>query len=274
MRFSLALLALSLAACQSPDPPPEADPAGAGPPVVGTEWRLAAIDGDPVASAQLVTIGFSDTPWEMTETGWRSMGGYDGCNDFGVGYRLEPAPASTGDERFRTGGGVMANARACGQPGGHVSDSLHTRLSAARTLRVDGGRLLLADSLGAERLAFVPRPVHPVDSTAVVTGRWRLDPAASTVTNASGGPAARYEVAFAPDGSYRGGARCVTFTGGYQLDGDRLGVSSFSRDDEACAPDDRTWTGPEGLEGGEIEADSVRLVITNRRGSRAVFARP
>ncbi|WP_412061916.1 META domain-containing protein [Rubrivirga sp. IMCC45206] len=263
----LAVALLALAACQPSDSPGPPSAAPEAVPLLGTEWRLAALDGDSLTTPRLLTLGFSDEPWDLMETGWRSLGGYDGCNDFGVGYTLN-------GERFRVGGGIMSNAMACGPPGDHISDSLHTRLNAARTLRIADGRLRLLDSLGVERLAFVPRPVRPVDSTAVVTGRWQLDPAASTVTNAYGGPAARYHVAFAPDGTYRGGARCVTFTGEYRLDGDRLSVSSFSHDDQACAPDDRQWTGPDGLEGGEVEADDDRLVIHTRRGTRAVFVRP
>lgn len=259
----LLVLVLALAACQSPDLVPEAESVEE-PSLLGTEWRLAAIDGDTVASPQLITITFSDAPWEMIEPGWRSMGGYDGCNDFGVGYQLD-------GERFRTGGGIMSNAMACGPPGGHVSDSLHIRLSAARTLHIDRQRLHLADSLGVERLAFVPRPVHPVDSTAVVTGRWRFDPAASTVTEPDGRSPA-YHVAFAPDGSYRGQSACATFTGTYGIDGDRLRVTSFDLVEETCAPG-HAWVGPVGLDSGELAADADRLVIHHRQGTRAVFSR-
>ena len=261
----LALLVFALAACQSPGAPPEVE--GAEPPLLGTEWRLVTIDGDSLASPQRITIGFTDAPWDMIEPGWRSLGGYDGCNDFGVGYQSD-------GERFRTGGGIMANAQACGLPGGHVSDSLHTGLSAARALRIDGRRLLLLDSLGVERLAFVPRPVHPVDSAAVVTGRWRLDPAASTVTASSGGPAVPYEVAFAPDSTYTGSAGCRTFEGRYRRTGDRFWVESFDLDEQTCAPDARPWDGPFGLSPGEIEADDARLVIYGRLGTRTVFVRP
>ena len=260
----LAGLLLALAACQSPDAPPEAEEAS---PLAGTEWRLATVDGDSVTGGRLVTVGFSDDPWEMIEPGWRSLGGYDGCNDFGVGYRLD-------GDRFRAGGGILSNAMACGPPGGHLSDSLHTRLSAARTLRLDGRRLVLADSLGAEWLAFVPRPVHAVDSTALVTGRWRLDPAASAGTRAGGGPSESYGVAFAPDGTYAGSEGCHRFGGRYRRTGDRLWVESMDVDDRACAPGERTWSGPEGLSTGELEADDAHLVITTRTGDRAAFVRP
>ena len=273
MRPALLLAALALAACERPAAPAP-PPGAAGPPFVGTEWRLAAIDGDSATAPQRVTLSFSDTPWDMIEPGWRAAGGYDGCNDFGVGYRVEPDAVGAEPRRFRTGGGIASNAMACAEPGAHVSDSLHARMAAARSVRLDGGRLTFADSLGAERLAFVPRPVREVDRAALVTGRWRLDPAASTVTNAYGGPAGRYEVAFSGDGSYAGEAGCRTFSGDYALDGDRLRVTSYALDDQACAPDDRHWDGPNGLDAGEVEVDESRLVIYSRLGPRAVFARP
>jgi len=261
------LVALGLSACQTPETtPPDAlgaDPAS--PPLLGTEWRLAAIDGAPVASNRLITVTFTDQPWEE-EDGFRSLGGYDGCNNFGMAYRLD-------GDRVEVGG-VIADAMACGPPGAHVSDSVHVGFAAARRVRIDGDRLALTDSLGDERLAFVPRPVRAVDPAAVTTGRWRLDPAASTVTNSYGGAPGRYDVAFAGDSTYTGSAGCRTFQGRYRLDGDRLWVQSYTLSDQACAPDDRMWDGPHGLSAGEIEADEARLVVHLRTGGRAVFRRP
>ena len=275
----LLLLALALSACERalpPDaaPPETSDPAR--PPLIGTEWRLAAVGGTapdalPGGDA-LVTVSFSDTEWD-DEPGMRALGGFDGCNVFGMGYRIEGDPASAAGAPFRTGG-LVSDAMACGEPGTHVSDRLHLGFGASRRARLSDGRLVFTDSLGAERLAFVPRPVHAVDPSAVTTGRWRLDPAASAVRNSYGGAPGRYTVAFAPDGTYAGEAGCLTFTGRYALDGDRLSVTSYAIDDQACAPDDRRWDGPNGLTSGEIEADSVRLVVHTQRQGRAVFVRP
>ncbi|HEX8385417.1 MAG TPA: META domain-containing protein, partial [Rubricoccaceae bacterium] len=259
--------------------PPTAGPAGAadGPPFFGTEWRLDAVDGAPPGSLPggdaLVTVAFTDGPFGDLEPDAWSLGGYDGCNDFGMGYRLGGDPASPGGAPFRTGR-VLSSAMACGDPGAHVSDGVHRGLGAARRVRLADGRLAFMDSLGTDRLAFVPRTVRAVDSAAVVTGRWRLDPAASTVTNGTGGPAGRYTVAFSPDGTYTGEAGCVRFAGEYALRADRLGVTSYQRDDQACPPAGRHWDGPHGLDTGEVEADADRLVVHLRRGGRAEFVRP
>lgn len=276
--LSLALLLAVLAACEpAPDRPASEPAAPEAVSLRGTEWRLAAVDGAlPDAlpgGAALVTVAFTDRPFGDLDPEAASLGGYDGCNDFGMAYRLGGDPSSSDGAPFLAGA-VMSNAMACGAPGEHVSDRVGAGFGAARRLRLGDRRLVLTDSLGTERLAFVPRPVRSVDSAAVVTGRWRLDPAASTVRNGYGGPAGRYTVAFAPDGTYRGEAGCITFTGTYALEGDRLGISSYGRDDQACAPDDRHWDGPHGLDTGEVEADSSRLVIHVRSGGRAVFRRP
>ena len=275
----LLLLALVLASCEAPAPAtgaasPASDSGTSA--VYETEWRLVAVDGAPSGALPggdaLVTVSFTDTEWD-DEPGMRALGGFDGCNAFGMGYRIDGDPASAGGAPFRTGG-LVSDAMACGEPGSHVSDRLHLGFGASRRARLSDGRLVFTDSLGAERLAFVPRPVHAVDSSAVTTGRWRLDPAASTVRNSYGGAPGRYTVAFAPDGTYAGEAGCLTFTGRYALDGDRLSVTSYAVDDQACAPDDRRWDGPHGLTSGEIEADSARLVVHTQRRGRAVFARP
>ena len=179
--------------------------------LVGTEWRLAAVDGarpDSLPGGDaLITVGFSERPFgDLAPDAW-SFGGYNGCNDFGMAYWLDGDPTSADGADFRSGA-VFSNAMACGAPGEHVSDFVFGGFGSARRVRLGAGRLAFFDSLGAERLAFVPRPVRPVDSVAVTTGRWRFDPNASTVRNSDGGPAGRYTVAFAPAGTYRGEAGC------------------------------------------------------------------
>lgn len=269
MRAALAVLVGLVAAC-GPGGPAPADgvsPDGAAA-ILNVEWRLAAVDGRPVTVGPAVAVEFREAP-PGREPG-RLLGGFDGCNAFGMEYRLAPGP----EDRYDfLPGPIESDAMSCGDPGTHVSDSLRAGLQAARALRVEAGRLTFFDSLGTERLAFVPRPVRAVDAVAVTSGRWALDPKASRLETAYGLAPARYEVTFGPGSVYTGFAGgCVAFSGRYALDGDRLSVSSFRRDDSACR-ERSTWTGPYGLESGEVEADSARLVIHLQRGGRAVFTR-
>ena len=270
MRAALAVLVGLVAACGPGDRgPADGAPADSAAAVLDVEWRLADVDGRPVTVGPAVTVEFREAP-PGREPGRRLLGGFDGCNAFGMEYRLAPGP----EDRYDfLPGPIESDAMSCGDPGTHVSDSLRAGLQAARALRVEAGRLTFFDSLGAERLAFVPRPVRAVDAAAVTTGRWALDPRASRLDTAYGLAPARYEVTFGPGSVYTGFAGgCVAFAGRYALDGDRLSVSSFKRDDSACR-ERSTWTGPYGLASGEIEADSARLVIHLQRGGRAVFIR-
>ena len=280
MRAALAVLVGLVAACAPGDPAPadgvpaDGIPADGAASLLDVEWRLATVDGAapetlPGGDAA-VTVTLTDRSFGDLEPDMHALGGFDGCNAFGMGYRLVTGPGGRYD--FLPGP-IESDAMSCGDPGTHVSDAVRAGLQATRVLRVEAGRLTFYDSLGAERLAFVPRPVRAVDAAAVTTGRWPLDPQASRLKTAYGLAPARFEVAFGPGSVYTGFAGgCVAFAGRYALDGDRLSVSSFKRDDSACR-ERSTWTGPYGLASGEIEADSARLVIHLQRGGRAVFIR-
>ena len=289
--LALSLTACALAACSTDssrlgaeaDPSAESAPPGdwasSAPPFFGTEWRPVALAGarlDSLPGADaLISVAFTDGPFGDLDPKAFSLGGYDGCNDFGMGYRLDGDPASANGAEFRVGA-VASNLQACGAPGEHVSDYVVGRIGEARRVRLDGGRLTLFDSLGVESAAFVPRPVRSVDPTALATGRWRLDPEASSVAQPDGQPLAPYEVAFRPDSTYTGEAGCARFGGTYTLAGDHFWhTSSNLYDVDGCAPDapERRGISLE-LATGEAEADADRLVLHRRWDGRTlVFAR-
>ena len=279
---SVAAALVALAACARPDAPPaasttvraEAAPADTTRPLLGTRWRPVALDGDAPASlpggGALLSVALSDAPWGWTdEPGLASLGGYDGCNEFSTGYTLTGDPAAPGGAAFRTRG-WFSTTQACGPRGEHVSDRLTAGIAAARRLHLTGGHLVLTDSLGAERARFAPA-ARPVDRAAVLSGRWRLDLAASTVAGGALGPQA---VAFTSDSTFAARSGCATFAGRYALDGDLFSLYGYDRyNAEACGPD-----GGEGNaipQRAEVEADADRLVLYDRRdGRRAVYVRP
>ena len=280
MTRALLILALAVSACSRPDASADVRPQPAtGSAFLDTEWRLERVDGAPPDALPggdaLVTVAFTDAPFgDLDPASW-SLGGYDGCNDFGMAYSLDGDPASAEGAAFRTGM-VAANAMACGAPGEHVSDRVHRGLGTARRVRLVGDRLAFFDSLGTERVSFVPRPARSVDPAAFGTGRWRLDPAASTVTDGSGQALQPYAVSFRADSTYVLEVGCATFGGTYVLAGDRFRLtSSGPGDTSACGPEERPWDAELGLATGEVEADADRLVLTHRRDSRRlVFGRP
>ena len=289
--LALALTACALVACgaDSPRLGAEADAsaksarardgASSAPPFFGTEWRPVAVAGAHLDSlpgaGALISVTFTDGPFGDLDREAFSLGGYDGCNDFGIGYRLDGDPASADGAGFRPGM-VVSNLQACGAPGEHVSDYVVGGIGGAQRVRLNGGRLTLFDSLGVESVAFVPRPVRSVDPSALAMGRWRLDPAASTAARPDGQPLAPYEIAFRPDSTYSGEAGCARFGGTYALARDRFRhTSSNLYDVDGCAPDapERQGMALE-LATGEIEADADRLVVYRREDGRTlVFTR-
>ena len=279
----LVLLALALAACGTDpshggEPTPSQDLTPSSPAFFGTEWRPVAVAGarlDSLPGADaLVSVAFTDGPFGDLDPEAFSLGGYSGCNDFGMAYRLDGDPASADGAAFRPGM-VVSDAQACGAPGEHVSDYVLAGIGEARRVRLDGGRLTLLDSLGVERIAFEPRPVRTVDPTAVVTGAWQLDASASTVTGDGGGALHPLTVAFRPDSTFSGALACARFSGTYAIRGDRFRTtSSDAFDTGACGAGAPAWMGETVLAVGEIEASARRLVLHRRRdGRRAVFVR-
>ena len=291
----LLLLALALAASgtdssrlgaeadPSAEPASPVDGVASSPAFFSTEWRPVAVAGarlDSLPGADaLVSVAFTDGPFGDLDPEAFSLGGYSGCNDFGMAYRLDGDPASADGAGFRPGM-VVSTLQACGAPGEHASDYVVCGIGGARRVRLDGGRLTLLNSLDVETIAFEPRPIRSVDSVAVVTGTWRLDPAASTAAGPDGQPLAPYEIAFRPDstywGTYSGRAGCARFDGTYALAGDRFWhTSSNLYDVGGCAPDapERQGVALE-LATGEVEADADRLVLHRQWDGRTlVFTR-
>ncbi|WP_412069099.1 META domain-containing protein [Rubrivirga sp. IMCC43871] len=132
------LFALVLSAC-APDAPP-ADAANApdsAPIVLSGTWRLAALDGVALADGPIATATFSG----------HRLSGSGGCNDYWTGYALD-------GDRFRLADDVIWHLQSCGGAADSLEAAFSERLGLAHTARLGEG-LVLLDSLGAERLAFV-----------------------------------------------------------------------------------------------------------------------
>ncbi|WP_412061223.1 META domain-containing protein [Rubrivirga sp. IMCC45206] len=133
------VLALALSACAPDAPPPDAassDRLSPAPVVLSGTWRLAALDGAPLPDGTGATATFS---------GGR-LSGVGGCNEYWTGYALD-------GDRFRLADDVVWHLQACGGAADSLEAAFSVRLGLARRVRLDE-RLVLLDSLGAERLAF------------------------------------------------------------------------------------------------------------------------
>ncbi|NMB67709.1 MAG: META domain-containing protein [Chloroflexi bacterium] len=78
------------------NPTPGGYPAPAGDPLAGTGWILTELNGQPALADVSVTLEFADG----------RLGGSDGCNSYGGGYRVE-------DGRLIVGADMASTLMAC-----------------------------------------------------------------------------------------------------------------------------------------------------------------
>jgi heat shock protein HslJ len=138
--FLAILLAALLAACDAEATPPPSAAAPVG--IVGPTWIATSIRGVPVAAESAPTITFASD----------QVRGTGACNDFGGGYRFDPA---TGQIRFDA---LAVTARGCLDEQRTATDTAFFQaISGADRLFLDeGGQLHLIGSGGA--IVFVKRP--------------------------------------------------------------------------------------------------------------------
>ena len=308
MRLALALVVLS-ACADGPapsaggpaDPPPAGSP-GAGAPdapdrLTGSEWDLIEIDGRPTLDRTFPTLSFVPPPPGVpAEPGAGQMSGYDGCNNFGVRYRLDGDQIAA-DE-------LVSELQGCLPAVMDQADAYTAALVAAARVRWDDDRLVVSDSLGAEALVFRRHAERSVDAAALTRGRWRLasvealppppGPPMPPPPPVPPPPPPPYPlpppepppppldpdalppevvVSFGADGVVRGTAGCRTLAGTYRLSGDDLSLPSFGVNDAACSPSERTRAVDYGLTSGEVEVSDRRLILYTRGGGRVTFVR-
>jgi putative lipoprotein len=121
---------LALAAC-----------GGAQPALAGTQWNLAALNGQaPVAGFDRLALKFESDS---------QVSGNSGCNSFGGSYT-----ATGGALRF---GPLAGTLRACAEQALNDQEArYYTALSNTAAFELAGGRLLFKDASGATVLVFDP----------------------------------------------------------------------------------------------------------------------
>ncbi len=121
-------LTLALAAC-----------AGANPGLAGTQWNLAALNGQaPLAGADRLTLGFESEA---------RFGGNSGCNVFGGNYTLTGSALKLSD--------INSTLRACADQSLNDQEAqYYAALNAVATYEITGGQLILKDANSRTVLAF------------------------------------------------------------------------------------------------------------------------
>lgn len=125
----------------SSGPPGSPSPAPLGQLIQGRTWVLTAIDDALVpADAEAATLEFMST----------RLGGFDGCNTYGAGYRL--LVDSSADSRIDVRGRIISTLIGCRGPIRAREDALLHHLQDAQTLTVQDDNLTIESSTGS--LAF------------------------------------------------------------------------------------------------------------------------
>jgi len=232
MRFILGLT-LVFAGCVADGSPdladaaPSADAPPVDPPLVGTQWRLASLEGDgPVEGVRPVLVftdqaaerDMFDRPYGDAFRGWSLMTGESGVGYLHAPYRMEGDTLRVSRlSDFKTRLSTEAEER--------QALALLVVLEGPSRLRKDGRRLALlagADTL-ATFTADPPRTPGPLDDIewglVSLGGEPLIDGTRGTLTftsqPAGPGPSDGYDL-------LNGDGGCNGFGGGYRLNGGRL----------------------------------------------------
>ncbi len=181
-----------------------------------TWWTLVSLAGEnstptPVLDGTTVTATFSAEG---------SLGGSAGCNHYTASYTVDGATLTIEP--------IARTEMYCGEPEGLMDqeDRYLALLTDIASYRMEEGRLILADSDGADLLVF--EKVAQTPDLPLVGTDWVLD------SYATGGDAissviagATVTVTFGPDGNVGGNAGCNHYGGEYTLNGTTLSVSTL-----------------------------------------------
>lgn len=186
------------------------------PPLAGTAWELVALPGGDPAAGAAPTLRFDKD----------RASGSDGCNRFAAGYTAEGGTLAIAMAT------AVSTQMACPPAVMKQADAFMAALGAARSYRVDGGRLQLLGADGSLRATLA------VQSQALAGTRWR----ATAVNNGKGAvaslvPGSTVTLAFGADGRASGTAGCNRYTAGYAQDGTQLRLQPPATTRMACADD-------------------------------------
>lgn len=192
--------------------------------LIGTAWRLASLDEQPLLEASTQTLAFHDE---------HRAGGYAGCRAFVASYEAE------GDELTIF---LMAMMGAvCDDDGLQQQEGEYTTvLGWANRFSLEGDRLELRTSRG-ETLVYEALPAEAQPDLEGPT--WSLlaflepgrtaDPTAPMPLPREPLPGSRITITFA-DGQVSGTAGCNQYGGSYSLNGAALAIGDLFQTEMAC----------------------------------------
>jgi heat shock protein HslJ len=192
--------------------------------LIGTAWRLASLDEQPLLEASTLTLAFHDE---------HRAGGYAGCRAFVASYKAQ------GDELTIFSMAMMG--AICDDDGLQQQEGEYTtvlgwanRFSLERDrleLRTSRGETLVYEALPAEAQPDLEGPTWSL--LAFVEPGRTADPAAPTPLLSEPLPGTQITITFA-DGQVSGTAGCNQYGGSYSLNGAVLPISNLFQTEMAC----------------------------------------
>ena len=181
-------------------------------PLANTQWLLATIGGQPVASGTNADLLFS----------LRQASGFSGCNQFTTTY--------TSDGSASLSFGDFATTRmACDPATNLIESSYLAALGNVARYTMTADSLTLANATGGTLLTY------GAQAPATVEGPWNV----TMVNNGTGAvqstPAGiGVAMSFSPDGTIEGFGGCNNFSGGYSVAADRISIGPLMASMKSC----------------------------------------
>lgn len=206
----LALAASTLTACAG------STPAGPAPQLAGTNWTVAAINGESTITGHPPTMAFTTD----------QVSGTTGCNSYSAGYTINGVSLTLSQ--------AAMTAMACADPAVMAQEqSFGAALAKVAAVRAAGSGLELVDA--SQKVVFTLAPVvnKPLEGTA-----WQLSAIRSKAATAS--PVAGSKVTLEVSGDQLSGKACNTFRGQLKVEGKAFTVGPLMSTKMACANPDES----------------------------------
>lgn len=181
--------------------------------LVGTNWTLTSMNGQPPVSGSTITAGFDAAG---------KVGGSSGCNSYGATYQVSGSSLTIGQ--------AVSTLMACEETLMQQEADYLAALSATASYAVSGGTLTLKDSSGANRLVFATQSNSFGGTSWTVVGYNNGQGAVVSVM-------ARTELTadFGADGQLAGNAGCNSYNAAYSTDGDSISIGPVASTRMFCA---------------------------------------
>lgn len=186
------------------NPTPGGYPAPAGDPLAGTGWILTEVNGQPALADVSVTLEFADG----------RLGGSDGCNSYGGGYRVE-------DGRLIVGADMASTLMACADEIMQQASAFTAVLLQSPAFSIEGERLTLLGEDGAALAVFAAQSQELAGTSWIVTG---MNDGSQAVVS----PLLDTEItaAFGADGQVSGSAGCNRYFASFSVDGNTIKIGA------------------------------------------------